>query len=159
VAAIALAIKSWFPFIGEPVADDFDFIHHTLFAGPGAWLDGGGSSFYWRPLARQLYYALLDGVTLAHPMWVAVLHTVWLALAGRALSNVAPLLATAMVRGRRDLPAAAGSDALVDRDRHQLPGSRSAAVQRAGLCLASRGWRVPALVALLAALLCKEWRW
>src|SRR5205823_3426776 len=42
--------------LGEPVADDYDFLHHAAFAGRGRWLDGGGSLFYWRPLARQLYY-------------------------------------------------------------------------------------------------------
>jgi hypothetical protein len=52
---------------GEPVADDYDFLHHAMFSGPGHWLDGGGSVFYWRPLARQVYYRALAGLMLSHP--------------------------------------------------------------------------------------------
>src|SRR5205814_5998411 len=78
-AAIALAARAWFPRIGEPFADDFDFLTHA--GAGGGWLDGGGSSFYWRPLARQLYYRLFGGLMLDHPAWIAALQAVGLAVA------------------------------------------------------------------------------
>ncbi len=82
LATILVAIRSWYPFIGEPVADDFDFLQHRTVPGPDAWLDGGGSRFYWRPLARQLYYRVFGDLMLAHPAWIAALQAVFLALAG-----------------------------------------------------------------------------
>lgn len=67
--------------VGEPVAEDFDFLHRALLAGPGTLLDGGGSTAFWRPLAHQLYYAAFGRLMLAHPFAIAALHAVLLAAA------------------------------------------------------------------------------
>jgi hypothetical protein len=71
------------PFIGEPVADDFDFIHHTMFTDPVRG-STGRLALYWRPLARQPT-TRWSGVVLAHPVWVVVLQSLPLALAGPLL--------------------------------------------------------------------------
>src|SRR5689334_18944870 len=77
--ALIAARGGW---LGEPVADDFGFLHHALLAGPIDWLGGGGSPLYWRPLSRQLYFRLLGPLMLAHPLLVALLHALGLAAAG-----------------------------------------------------------------------------
>jgi tetratricopeptide (TPR) repeat protein len=67
--------------LGEPVAEDFDFLRRSLFNGMGSLFDGGGSSAFWRPLAHQVYYAALGPLTVSHPLVVALLHALLL-LAG-----------------------------------------------------------------------------
>jgi len=57
--------------IGEPVADDYDYLHHLLLTGSWSWFDGCGATLYWRPLARQAYYATLAPWMLDHPRLVA----------------------------------------------------------------------------------------
>lgn len=64
---------------GEAVAEDFDFLHRSLFTGVGSLLDGGGSSAFWRPVAHQLYYAALGPLIVAQPRVVAALHALLLA--------------------------------------------------------------------------------
>ncbi|HEU5319495.1 MAG TPA: hypothetical protein VFX28_01745, partial [Methylomirabilota bacterium] len=59
---------------GEPVAEDFDFLHRALFEGMGTLLDGGGSSAFWRPIPHQLYYATFGRASLATPALVTVFH-------------------------------------------------------------------------------------
>lgn len=71
--------------LGEPVADDFDYLHHVMFAGPWAWLDGGGSAMYWRPISHQAYFALLRGLLLMAPIWVSLIHTALLSVAAYVL--------------------------------------------------------------------------
>jgi tetratricopeptide repeat protein len=157
IAAIALAAHAWFPFIGEPLADDFDFLHHTYFTGPGQWLDGGGSHFYWRPLARQLFYRVLGGAMLAHPAWVAAFEAALTALAGLLLYRML----------RRYWPggwaAAAASFPLLIEAARPLVSCHSnfqdlGAILFSAVALheVSRSRLPSALVALLAALLCKE---
>jgi len=63
------------------VAEDFDFLHRVLFSKTHTLLDGGGSSAFWRPVAHQLYYETLGGLILSHPGVVATLHVLMLALA------------------------------------------------------------------------------
>ena len=143
--------------LGEPFADDFDFLHHTLFTGRWQLLDGGGGGLYWRPLARQAYYGLLGPLLLSHPLAVAVLHAAAFALAAvllqRALSRVWPAPAAALAAV---FPLA-------------LPGVRvmlawpscaqdlGVIVGLAGALYAlSRGRPAWALAALAGALLCKE---
>jgi hypothetical protein len=70
--------------LGEPVAEDFDFLRRTLFGGMGSLLDGGGSTSFWRPVAHQLYYAALGPLHVTRPAWVAALH-VLLLVAGSLL--------------------------------------------------------------------------
>src|SRR5512143_596320 len=66
--------RTWGVPFGEPVADDFDHLHHALFTNDHSWLDGGGSRSFWRPLAYQGYYGLLHDVILARPAWITALH-------------------------------------------------------------------------------------
>ncbi len=68
--------------LGEAVAEDFDFLHRTLFSGMGSLLDGGGSTAFWRPVAHQLYYAALGPVIVGSPRVVAALHVLLLAAGG-----------------------------------------------------------------------------
>jgi len=84
---------------GEPVADDFDHLHHTLFAHDSSWLDGGGSKSFWRPLAYQGYYGLLHGVIVAHPAWITALHLALYAVCVWLLYDIA----------RRHLPGPAAA--------------------------------------------------
>ncbi len=65
--------------LGEPAAEDFDFLHRSLFTGTGSLLDGGGSSAFWRPVAHQVYYATLSPLILSAPRVVAALHALLLA--------------------------------------------------------------------------------
>ncbi len=65
--------------LGEPVAEDFDFLHRTLFTGMGSLLDGGGSSAFWRPVAHQVYYATLGPLIVSAPHAVAAVHALLLA--------------------------------------------------------------------------------
>src|SRR6476646_6082249 len=49
LALVPLVIKSLGGALGEPVADDWDFVAHALFR-PFSFFDGGGSSAFWRPI-------------------------------------------------------------------------------------------------------------
>jgi tetratricopeptide (TPR) repeat protein len=142
---------------GEPVADDFDHLHHALFAHDGSWLNGGGSTSFWRPLAYQGYYGLLHGVILTHPAWITALHLALCALCAWLLYDTA----------RRHLPGPAA--AVVASFPLLLESARALVLVPVhfvdlGLLvfsvvawrLAEAGRLVPALIALLAALLCKE---
>ena len=53
--------------LGEPFADDFDYLHRVLLGGPLTFFDGCGSALYWRPLGRQVYYSLLAPAILGAP--------------------------------------------------------------------------------------------
>ncbi len=142
---------------GEPVADDFDHLHHVLFSNDLSWWGGGGSASFWRPLAYQGYYGLLHGVILAHPVWIGVLHA--------ALLLVSVVLVFDLLRDRLDGPMAAfaaatplaleATRALLIVPVHIVDLGLVTASVVAWWC-AARGRLVPALLALLAALLCKE---
>lgn len=69
---------------GEPVAEDFDFLQRALFA-PLRLFDGGGSQAFWRPIPHQLYYLAFGRVMLASPAVVAGIHAAALALAALLL--------------------------------------------------------------------------
>ena len=60
--------------IGEPVADDFDFLYHVLLTGQWSWFDGCGANNYWRPLGRQAYYATFAPWMLHGPLVVALVQ-------------------------------------------------------------------------------------
>ena len=64
---------------GEPVAEDFDFLHRALFE-RGTLFDGGGSEAFWRPIPFQLYYAAFARLILSAPAVVTVIHLALLAL-------------------------------------------------------------------------------
>src|SRR5262245_54806732 len=80
LGVIPLVLHSLGAPLGEPVAEDFDFLHRALFSRFDL-LDGGGSSAFWRPLSHQLYYRALAPLLLDHPGSIAALHVGMLALA------------------------------------------------------------------------------
>ena len=88
-ALVVLVVRTLGAPLGEPVADDFDHLHHVLFADSGSWFDGGGSVSFWRPLAYQGWYGLWHGVILTHPAWLSVVHLLLLALATLLLYDLA----------------------------------------------------------------------
>ncbi|HEV2105511.1 MAG TPA: tetratricopeptide repeat protein, partial [Candidatus Eisenbacteria bacterium] len=143
--------------LGEPVAEDFDFLHRARLEGMGTLLDGGGSHAFWRPVAHQLYYAALGGAIVAHPLAVALLHA--------ALLAAAALLLYRALRPAWSGPlaAAAASFPLLAESTRTLIAWPSHFVDL-GLYLfsalavheASRRRLASALAALAAALLCKE---
>src|SRR6267378_549157 len=66
--------------LGEPVAEDFDFLHRSLF-GSHSLLDGGGSMAFWRPVSHQLYYITFGSLMLDHPGAVATFHALFMTIA------------------------------------------------------------------------------
>ena len=80
LAVAPLAIHSLGAPLGEPVAEDFDFLHRALFS-RFTLLDGGGSEAFWRPLPHQIYYRALAWLILDHPGLIAALHATLLAVA------------------------------------------------------------------------------
>lgn len=156
LVAVLLAARSWYPFIGEPVLDDFDYLHDAWF-GRGDWLDGGGSGLYWRPLAHQAYFRLLGGTMVAHPAWVAALHTVLAALAGVLLFRAL------RPRWSGTAAAAAATFPLLMSEARTLLGTPTG-FQDLGAILfsaiavhqGSRSRLPTTMAALLAGLLCKE---
>jgi hypothetical protein len=155
VVPVLFAARSGLP--GEPVADDFGFLHHAIFKGGVGLLDGGGSPLYWRPLSRQLYYLLLGPLMLSQPWLVALLHAALLAAAGvfvyRALRTAWPASAAA---------AAATFPLLLEADRQLIAWPSCAqdllalAFGAAAMHALTRGRRSLSLVCLALALLSKE---
>lgn len=143
--------------LGEPFADDFDYLRRTLLGGPPSWLDGGGAVLYWRPLARQAYFAALARLVVTHPGAVAALHALLLALTAWCLYR-----AFRVSCGGPVAAAIASFPLLMDATRMLLgwPSAFSdlGALLFAALALheAARDRIATALAALLAALLCKE---
>src|SRR5262245_35679569 len=143
--------------LGEPVADDFDHLHYALFTRHPTWFDGGGSLSFWRPLAYQGYFGLLAKAILASRLTVVVLHVALLA------ATVLLLYRTA----RRFLPGSWAASAatfpiLIESTRALIAvpihfvdlGLLAFSVLALHEAAASR--LINAIVALLAALLCKE---
>ena len=79
LAVVPLLVRCAGAPLGEPVAEDFDFLRRSLFFGLGSLFDGGGSTAFWRPLAHQVYYAALGPLIVSHPRLVAALHALLLA--------------------------------------------------------------------------------
>ena len=154
---VLLVVRSLGTPFGEPVADDFDHLHHAMFARDHSWLGGGGSASFWRPLVYEGYYGLLQGVIRTHPVWITVLHVAMLALVVTLAYDIA----------RRHLPrpaAACAADFVL-----LLESTRALVIVPVhfvdlGLIVFSvLAWRaaeagrlIVALAALAAALLCKE---
>lgn len=156
-ALLVLVVHSIRAPLGEPVAEDFDFIHRVLFTGNRSLLDGGGSTAFWRPIPHQLYYWALTPVILRQPGLIAVLHT--------ALLGVATLWIYVALRRALPRPLAAATASFV-----LLSESSRMLLSWPGLIVDLGLWffvalairetaarRLPtALAALLGALLCKE---
>jgi hypothetical protein len=143
--------------LGEPVADDFDFLHHALLLDRHGFWDGGGSRSFWRPLAHQVYYSLLGETILDHPRWVAALHAVLLAGAALVLYRIARRIWSGPVA------AAAATFPLLMESARALIAWPSHFVDLGALFFGVLALheaafrRLPAaLLALLATLLCKE---
>jgi hypothetical protein len=62
---------------GVPVADDYDFLYWQHFH-PFTLFDSMGAPYYWRPVGRQIYFALVGPVLFGAPWLVSVLHAVLL---------------------------------------------------------------------------------
>lgn len=143
--------------LGEPVAEDFDFLHSVLFHHDDGFFEGGGSLSFWRPLAHQTYYALFSGVILSRPWVVALVHTLFL--------GAGVLLLYRLLRRSWSGPLAAAAATfplLTEASRTLIawPGHfvEVGALFFAILALHEAAFRrMPtALAALLASLLCKE---
>ncbi len=152
-----LVVRAWGAPFGEPVADDFDHLHHALFARDQPWWGSGGSGSFWRPLAYQGYYGLLSGVILKQPAWIALLHVGLVAAAVLLVHDVArrhlsrPVAATAavfpwLIESARALVIVPVHFVDLGLIFFSVVAWRAAAGGRLAL----------SLVALLAALLCKE---
>ena len=158
VAAVLLLLAhSWGAPLGEPVSDDFLFLHQALLPGHRSLFDGGGTVIYWRPLSRQIYFALLGPLMVSHPRAVALLHAALLALAG--------LLIYRALRSRWPGPwaAAAASFPLIAESSRALilwpcliQDLGALVLSALALHEAARRRLATALAALLGALLCKE---
>src|SRR5258706_1366055 len=85
LAVLPVVIHAWGAPLGEAVAEDFDFLQRVLFSKTHTLLDGGGSTAFWRPVAHQLYYETFGGLILNHPGMLATLHVLMLALSSLLL--------------------------------------------------------------------------
>ena len=157
VAAVGTLIaRAWGAPLGEPFAEDFDFLQRALFQ-KFTLLDGGGSTSFWRPIPHQLYYIAFGRLMLAHPGAVAAIHIALLALASLLLYRAfrtgrpgawAAVVATAPVLSESTRTLIAWPSHFVD---------LSAWVFTALAAHETAKRRMPtALAALLGALLCKE---
>ncbi|TMQ69836.1 MAG: hypothetical protein E6K81_13995 [Candidatus Eisenbacteria bacterium] len=152
-----LLAHAWGAPLGEPVSDDFDFLHRALRLSRGSAFDGFGSLLYWRPLSRQVYFSLMAPLILGAPAMVAALHTILLAAAAGFLYRAL------RVRWTGPLAALAASFPLFAESTRVLLGWPSAFQDLGALLFATLAIheaahrRLPStLAALVAALLCKE---
>jgi hypothetical protein len=67
--------------LGEPVAEDFDFLSRALLSARHTLLDGGGSAAFWRPVSHQLYYLAFGRLMLWEPRLMAAVHAALMAVA------------------------------------------------------------------------------
>jgi tetratricopeptide (TPR) repeat protein len=155
-AVLVPLLKLWGAPLGEPVADDYDFLHRALLE-PARLLDGGGALIYWRPLARQLYFAAAGQLMLSHPLLVALLHAALLAASAVLLQR-----ALAPSWGGMRAAAVASFPVLADSARTLIlwPSAMQdlGALFFVSLAFHETSRRRPsiALFAIFAALLCKE---
>ncbi len=154
---LPLVIHSLGAPLGEPVAEDFDFLHPALFARSWTLLDGGGSSAFWRPLAHQIYYRALAPLILSHPGAVAAIHALLLAGAGLLLYRaLRPAWAAPLACAAAVFPLLAESTRTLLAWPSHFVELGVFLFSALALHEASRRRLATALTALLAALLCKE---
>ncbi len=155
-AVLPLLVKSLGAPLGEPFAEDFDFLQRALF-GPFSLLDGGGSKAFWRPIPHQLYYLAFGRLMLAHPAVVAGIHVALLALASllfyRAFRVARPGAWAAVVATAPLLSESTRT--LIGWPSHFVDLGLWLFTALAAHEFAYRRW-VTGLAALLGALLCKE---
>ena len=156
LAPLPLLLHSLGAPLGQAVAEDFDFLHHALFS-PLSLFDGGGSVAFWRPLSHQLYYRTLAPLILDHPGVVAALHLALLSLSSlliyRAFRHAWPPATAAMIA---TFPLLSESTrTLIAWPSHFV--DLGVWLFTAVVLHETAARRLPsALLALLAALLCKE---
>lgn len=142
--------------LGEPVADDFDFLSSRLH-GQASFFSGSGSTLFWRPIPHTLYYAVMGRAFFALPWLAPALHFV--------LLGAIAVLFVLTLRPRAGLPAAcfaAGfvllsepSRALLAWPSHFVELALLTALAACWLAI-DRGRPIVALVAFALALLSKE---
>jgi len=157
LGVVPLLLKSLGAPLGEPVAEDFDFLHHALFSGDRSFLDGGGSLSFWRPLAHQVYYATLAPLMLAHPGWIAALHTMLLAVTSLVLyATFRAVIPGPRAAAIATFPMLAESTRTLIAWPTQFVDLGTLFFSAIALHEAARRRLGGALAGLLAALLCKE---
>src|SRR6185436_4630022 len=163
LGVVPLAIKLLGTPAGEPVAEDFDFLRRALLTTDRSLLDGGGSLSFWRPLSHQLYYLAFGRLILAAPWAVAVIHVALLAAGALLIYRALRPSATADAAWPGWAAAAAATFPLLAESTRTIAAWPTQFVDLglfffSALALHERSRRrMPtALIALLAALLCKE---
>jgi hypothetical protein len=142
---------------GEPVAEDFDFLHRALLQGMGSLLDGGGSQAFWRPIPHQLYYAAFGRLILAAPALVAVIHLACLAAAAVLVQRaLRPRLGGALACAAATFPMLAESTRTLASWPTQFVDVGLALGGALAVFAATRRRHALALAGLSLALLCKE---
>jgi len=142
---------------GEPVAEDFDFLHRALLQGMGSLLDGGGSQAFWRPIPHQLYYAVFGRLILGAPALVAVFHLACLAAAALLLQRaLRPALGGALACVAATFPLLAESTRTLASWPTQFVDVGLALGGALAVYAAARRRHALALAGLALALLCKE---
>jgi hypothetical protein len=157
LAVLPLVLHTLGAPLGEAVAEDFDFLHRALLQGMGTLLDGGGSEAFWRPVPHQLYYAGLGRLIVSHPGAVATLHIVLLSLGALLLyRTLRPAWPGPMAVAAASFPLLAESTRTLVSWPSQFVDVGLFLFSALALHEASRRRLPTSLVALLAALLCKE---
>lgn len=157
LGVLPLALKLLGSVPGEPVAEDFDFLRRALLTSDRSLLDGGGSQSFWRPLSHQLYYLALGPLILRAPGVVAALHLALLAagalLLYRALRPAWPGWAAAAAA---TFPLLAESTRTIVAWPTQFVDLGLFLFSTLAIHERARGRLATSLLALAAALLCKE---
>jgi tetratricopeptide (TPR) repeat protein len=157
LAAVVLLARAWGAPLGEPVADDFGFLHCALTHPAWRLFEPCGSAFYWRPLAQRGWFEATGALMLHAPLAVALLQLALIAFAAWLLHRaLQPALGGVAA-------AAAATFTLLSESTRVLVGWPSG-IQDVGalvcFCAAvhavARGRTVLALLVALASLLCKE---
>jgi hypothetical protein len=142
---------------GEPVAEDFDFLHRALLEGTGTLLDGGGSQAFWRPIPHQLYYAAFGRLILAQPAVVVWFHLACLAAAALLVQRaLRPRWGGALAGAAATFPLLAESARTLAAWPTQFVDVGLALAGAFAVYAASRRRHAWALAGLGLALLCKE---
>lgn len=91
VSALSLVALLWAcrgaPF-GVPVADDYDFLYWLRFQ-PFRLLDSMGTTTFWRPLGRQVYFLIIQNWLFSAPCLVSALQCAMLAATSWILFRIA----------------------------------------------------------------------
>ena len=157
LAVLPVVLHSLGAPLGEPLADDFDYLSRSMLEGGGSLLDGGGSVLYWRPVGRQIYYRLFGPLLLAHPGVAVAFHIV-------ALAATALLLYLVLRRTWSGPRAWAGATFVLFAESSRMLVAWPSHLQDLGAMLfialalyeasCRRLWT--SMAAILASLLCKE---